>query len=822
MYHIEYSIDEISQVLHAQAFIRDHHAVLHTIAFDSRKLTDQKHTLYFALQGRRDGHRFIGEAYAQGIRNFVISEHDLVAIYPEANFLLVKNTLDGLQQLTACHRLKFNYPVIAITGSNGKTIVKDWLYQLLSPEKNIVRSPKSYNSQLGVPLSVWEMREDHTLAIIEAGISKSGEMNRLQRVIRPSIGILTNIGEAHNEGFSSKQDKIAEKLTLFTDTDLFIYSPKYLKEFKGTLPGKRKFTWNWHENADLTITKGRISDDHRHYTLVALFRGQEIQCVIPFADAASIENAICCWATMLALNYSPEVARERLEKLHSVRMRLELKKGINNCSVIDDSYSLDVSSLSIALDFLHQQNQHQKRTLILSDVPETGIDAEALYREIAALLADKGVDRLIGVGKEISTQADKFTSETTFFPDTDTLLKKIDQLSFSDESILLKGARRFEFEKISKILVAKVHETVLEINLNALENNLNYYKSLLKPGVRITTMVKAFSYGSGSFEIANLLQFNKVDYLAVAFADEGVALREAGITLPIMVMNPDVMGFDTMIEHRLEPEIYNRRALRDFSSALQRKEQSHYPIHVKLDTGMHRSGFVSDEIDQLLPELLANHKVRVQSVFSHLTSSEDPEADDFTQSQIDLFTFLTQKIENALGYQVIKHIANTSAISRWPQAQFDMVRLGIGLYGVDSTFNAHNSPLQPVASLKTTISQIKALKAGETVGYNRKGVMLRDGKTATVKIGYADGYRRELGNGRGKMIVNGKMVPTIGNICMDVCMLDITDVDAREGDEVVVFNDYITVQDIAKELGTIPYEILTGISQRVKRVYFYE
>lgn len=823
MYHIEYSLAEIAEIIHAEAVIRDSDILLHTLAFDSRKLSDIDHSLFFALPGHRNGHDFIDEAYHSGIRCFVISEKRTFSdTYPDASFLIVGDTLKALQDLAACHRLKFNYPVIAITGSNGKTIVKEWLYQMITPEKSIVRSPKSYNSQIGVPLSVWSMNDEHSLAIIEAGVSRAGEMDALERIIKPSIGILTNIGEAHNEGFTSREEKISEKLKLFRDADLFIYSPAYLKGYKGDIPGKNKFTWCWHEKADLQIIDSEISDDHKYQFLRGKFRDTDVQCLVPFTDAASIENAVCCWATMLAMGYTPDITDLRLERLHQVKMRLELKKGINNCSVIDDSYSLDVSSLAIALDFLKQQNQHSQRTLILSDIPESGINSDTLYQQVAGLLVNKEVDRLVGVGSEITRHADKFSIEKSFFPDTASLLSNLDSLGFSNESILLKGARKFEFERISKLLTQKVHETVLEINLNALENNLNYYKSRLKPGVRITTMVKAFSYGSGSYEIANLLQFNKVDYLAVAFADEGVALREGGISLPIMVMNPDVMGFDTMVDHTLEPEIYSMRILKDFSRALKLKDRRNYPVHIKLDTGMHRSGFTEDEAELLIAELLRTPEIRVASIFSHFTSSEDPASDNFTQLQIDIFKRVTARIENALGYPAIKHIANTSAISRWPQAQFDMVRLGIGLYGTDSVFNTHHSPLQTVATLKTSISQIKTLKKGETVGYNRRGVMTRDGRTATVKIGYADGYRRDLGNGKGKMIVNGHVVPTIGSICMDMCMLDITGVDAREGDEVIVFNDQITVQDIANQLGTIPYEVLTGISQRVKRVYYYE
>jgi alanine racemase len=547
-----------------------------------------------------------------------------------------------------------------------------------------------------------------------------------------------------------------------------------------------------------------------------------VQCVVPFIDAASVENAICCWATVLALGYLPQDADVRLEKLHPIKMRLELKDGINNCSIIDDSYSADISSLAIALDFLKQQNQHAIRTLILSDIPEAGVDSETLYSQIAQLLENKEVTRFIGVGTEISKHTDKFSLKKSFFKDTDDLIFNLNSLKLYNETILLKGARAFGFERVSALLTKKVHETMLEINLNALEHNLNHYKSLLNKDVKLMVMVKAFSYGSGSYEIANLLQFNKVDWLAVAYADEGATLRKGGITLPIMVMNPDLMSFDSLIEHGLEPEIYSIRILKEFVAALNIKNRVDYPIHIKLDTGMHRLGFMEQDVEELLKELTDCPAVKISSVFSHLVASEDPESDDFTEMQISLFKEITEKIENTIGYSFLRHVSNTSAISRLPNAQFDMVRLGIGLYGIDVTSKNKRSPLHTVTTLKTSISQIKNLNPGDSVGYNRKGVMHSGGRVATVKIGYADGYSRKLGNGVGKMLVNGIEVHTIGNICMDMCMLDITGVNVNEGDEVIVFNEVIKVEEIASQLETIPYEVLTGISERVKRVYFYE
>jgi len=822
MSHTLYPVTEIKEVIFADAVLNNPEASIRTLTFDSRKLTDMEHALFFALKGRRDGHVFLQEAYEQGIRNFVISDHSPVLNKKkDINIFLVKDALLALHQLTSWHREQFDYPVIAITGSNGKTIVKEWLYQLLAPEKNIIRSPKSYNSQIGVPLSVWEMNDEHSMAIFEAGVSHAGEMINLAQVIIPTIGLLTNIGEAHNEGFADREEKIKEKLLLFENTDLFIYSPKYLEGYSGEIPGKKKFTWSWDEDADLRLIDDEVLED-KYLFIRGKYQDRDVQCVVPFIDAASVENAVCCWATILALGYLPQDADIRLEKLHPIKMRLELKDGINNCSIIDDSYSSDISSLAIALDFLKQQNQHLKRSLILSDIPEAGLDSDSLYTRVAKLLKNKEVDRFIGVGTEISQHADKFDIEKSFFSDTEGLLNHLEDLKLYNETILIKGARAFEFESISAALTKKVHETVLEINLNALEYNLNYYKSHLKKGVKIMVMVKAFSYGSGSFEIANILQFNKIDWLAVAYADEGVTLRKAGITLPIMVMNPDVMGFDVMVEHALEPEIYSFRVLRDFIEVLNRKNQEAYPVHIKLDTGMHRLGFMPSEIDSLLHELKNCPAIKIQSTFSHLVASEDPQSDDFTRQQIALFTETTGKIEDAIGYNFLRHISNTSGISRLPEAQFDMVRLGIGLYGIDGAFKNKKSPLQTVTTLKTSISQIKELQPGDTVGYNRKGLLPDGGKVATVKIGYADGYNRKLGNGNGKMLVNGVLVPTIGNICMDMCMLDITGIDVKEGDDVIVFNENIRVEDIAEQLETIPYELLTGISERVKRVYFYE
>ncbi|WP_316738877.1 bifunctional UDP-N-acetylmuramoyl-tripeptide:D-alanyl-D-alanine ligase/alanine racemase [Pedobacter aquatilis] len=814
-----YTISKIAEIIDADAKLVDDQNFIHYLIIDSRSVLVPENSVFFALASHRDGHEFIEDAYSKEIRNFVISDEKYVSKYPDCNFLIVDNTLIALQKLAQFHRQQFNLKTIGITGSNGKTIVKEWLYQLLAIDFNIVRSPKSYNSQIGVPLSVWQIDNENTLGIFEAGISAEHEMESIAEIIQPQIGILTNIGEAHAEGFASKRDKLTEKLKLFAAAELLIYSPDYVNEvnFKD-LPGKIKFSWSTNQAADLRIIA--VEPIENNCYLRAIFQDREIECLLPFKDKASIENGMICWATMLAMGYTPAEADSRLEKLSHVSMRLELKNGINQCSIIDDSYSADISSLAIALDFLNQQNQHEKKTVILSDLFETGKDELDLYTEIADLLTQKKVTRVIGIGTQIVKYKSLYKFETQFFEDTNAFFDAFPGLLFSHETILVKGARRFEFGRISKLLTQKIHDTVLEIDLNAMVGNLQFYRSKIKPGIKIMAMVKAFSYGSGSFEIANLLQFHKVDYLAVAYADEGIALRKAGITLPIMVMSPEVSAFEAIIKHKLEPEIYSLEIFKSFLNALSDYDFN-YPIHIKIDSGMHRLGFDTTEIEAISTLLKDNQRVKVESIFSHLVASGEAEHDGFTQQQIDKFKITSAELVNILGYKPLLHIANTSGISRWPDAQMDMVRLGIGLYGFDGGLQ-NNKGLQTVMVLRTTVTQIKTLAAGETVGYSRRGVMPNGGKIATVKIGYADGYNRAFGNGVGKMLINGKIVPTIGSICMDMTMLDVTSLDVKAGDEAIVFNKEHTIMQLAEDINTIPYEILTNISQRVKRVYFYE
>jgi alanine racemase len=822
-----YTIDDIAGIISGKLTVRaPSDDSISELVTDSRSVNLPVTSLFFALQGdRHDGHRFIEDLFVQGVRNFIVSSLTPSQELLNANFIKVEDTLAALQRFAAFHRQRFSFPVIGITGSNGKTIVKEWIYQLLRADKSIVRSPKSYNSQTGVPLSVWKMNVEHQLAVFEAGISKPDEMQKLEEIIRPGYGIFTNIGSAHDENFTSEEQKIKEKLLLFKDSEVLIYCKDYsslereIEQFNFRNKEIRKFAWSRKSKADLQV--GRITKSSDETEIQAVYQNNFISIRIPFTDDASIENAVLCWSLMLALGYPNDVIRERMIFLSPVAMRLEMKNGINNCSVINDSYNSDIGSLKIALDFLNQQKQHAKRTVILSDILQSGKNEENLYREVAGLLKSKGVDRIVGIGPAISRQQDFFTSSKKFYQSTDDFMRDYSPSDFRDESILLKGARLFGFEKISKVLQQKSHETVLEINLNALVHNLNYYRSRLKPETKIMAMVKATSYGSGSFEIANVLQFHHVDYLAVAYTDEGIELRKSGITLPIMIMNPEIVSFELMLRYKLEPEIYNFRLLNQLQDVLRKYKGDPVKIHIKLDTGMHRLGFGEDDINELVVRLNNNKNLKVESVFSHLSSSDEAEHDGFTKIQIERLRKMSNTISDNLTYPVMRHMLNSSGILRFNEAQFEMVRLGIGLYGFSSTPHEQQQ-LQHVATLKTTISQIRNVSAKETIGYNRKGKLKRDTIVATVAIGYADGINRRFGNGAGKMLVNGKAAPTIGNICMDMCMLDITDVQAREGDEVIVFGAEYPVSKMAEAIGSIPYEVLVNVSQRVKRVYFQE
>ena len=823
---MKYPIQDIADIVKGQwQQFRTNDAIEHLL-LDSRRLIFPATSLFIALRGpRRDGRRFMEELYRRGVRNFMIereasavgkedrpADNPATAAMPDANIIVVPDTLKALQELAAWRRRQFSIPVIGITGSNGKTTVKEWLNQLLAADYRIVRSPKSYNSQIGVPLSVWQLEPAHELAIFEAGISRRGEMVRLEAVIRPTIGIFTNIGEAHSEGFDSLAEKAAEKLKLFEGADVLIYcndQPETVKAINEWVKRKagdyvpRLFPWGHGPGAAVSIDPASFP--------------------IPFTDDASIENAMHCVAACLWLQVPVEKIAARIAMLAPIAMRLELKAGINHCSIINDSYSADLSSLAIALDFLSQQQQHARHTVILSDILGSGRPPQELYAEVARALQQKKVDRLIGIGTTIGGHAtvigEWFGGETVYYPTVAAFREDLYRLHFHDETVLLKGARIFEFEEIDKWLTEQIHQTVMEVDLNAMAANLGAYRQLLQPATKIMAMVKAFAYGSGSFEIASLLQFHGVDYLGVAYADEGVALRKGGIRMPIMIMNTETSSFDSLVQYNLEPVIYSFPLLRTFDNWLKKEGIPNFPVHIELETGMNRLGFPAADWDELC-HVLPVSAFKVQSVFSHFAASEEAQQDAFSRGQGAAYLAAADQLEKALGYSFIRHMVNSAGIVRHPQWQLDMVRLGIGLYGIDSA-NTHLLDLQEVSTLKTTIAQIKHLHEGDTIGYNRRGIAAPGTVIATVRIGYADGYSRNLGNGAGKMWIKDRLAPTIGSISMDLTMIDITGIPGvREGDEVVVFGKELSVSQLAVWAQTIPYEILTGVSQRVKRIYF--
>ncbi len=800
--------------------------IINELLTDSRQLIYPATTLFFAIKSKRnDGHNYIEELYNKGVRAFVVEKFNEENNFKDAVFIVVKNTLQALQEIAAFHRSRFNIPVIGITGSNGKTIVKEWLYQLLCEDYNIVKSPKSYNSQIGVPLSIWQMNEEHNLAIFEAGISEPHEMDNLQNMIKPTLGIFTNIGQAHSANFINNSQKVGEKLKLFKQVETLIYCADYFDIQERIIKTELNkniglFTWSKNHPANLKIKN--ITKTGFSTIITGLYDNKNYEIKIPFLDNASIENAIHCWSAMLRLGYNNDIISQRMKHLVAIEMRLELKEGINNSSIINDSYNSDINSLAIALDFLNQQKQHKNKTVILSDILQSGKSDEELYTEVAALCKEKGVKKIIGIGSAIINYKHLFEIENEFYPDTETFLNNLKLNDFKNQSILLKGSRIYEFERISNVLEQKVHQTVLEINLSAIINNLNYFRGLLKPDTKVMAMVKAFSYGSGSFEIANALQFHKVDYLAVAYADEGVELRKAGINLPIMVMNPEEESFVAMFKYKLEPEIYSFRILSILEKSLYIQQVDEIvPIHIKLDTGMHRLGFEENDIEKLIELLKNNTKLKIASVFSHLAAADDKTHDNFTLSQIDKFDRLSNKIINNFNYLILRHILNSAGIHRFPQAQYDMVRLGIGLYGVH--YNEQEQfKLQNVSKLKSCISQIKEIPANTSIGYNRSFIAKDNMKIAVIPIGYADGLSRTLSNGKGKVLIKGKFAPIVGNICMDMCMVDITNINCNEGDEVIIFGEDYPIIEFAKTLGTIPYEVLTSISRRVKRIYYQE
>jgi alanine racemase len=822
-----YTAQQIAQVLSPETELKPSkytEAKLKYILTDSRRLREAALSVFFALKTERnDGSKYIADLYKKGVRVFVVQKD-----YPEFNkfseaiYIAVEDTLKALQTIVKHHRQQFDIPIIGITGSNGKTILKEWIFELLKKDKKVVRTPRSYNSQIGVPLSVWMLDETTDVGVFEAGISKDGEMSRLERIIQPNIGIFSNIGDAHQENFIDYRHKISEKIKLFTNCNTIIYcKDNQLIDLQFSdskmFEDKNLLTWSEKFSADLRVTDKKQASSKTIIT--ALYNGEELSFSIPFVDAASYENMMHICLLLLHMGYKLEDVQNRISNLSHIAMRLEQKQAVNDCTIINDSYNSDIGSLNIALDFLSQQYQHQKRTLILSDILQSGRNASVLYKDVADLLKQKTVNRFIGIGEGISSMANLFDENSSFYPTTDVFLEDLSLDDFQNEAILIKGARKFEFERISNFLQNKNHETILEVNLSNLIYNLNYFRSKLKPKVKLMAMVKAFSYGAGSVEVSNVLQFHNVDYLAVAYADEGVALRKAGIALPIMVMNPEEMSMDLMIRYRLEPEIYSFRTLMAYYEAIRESGTVYGPMHIKIETGMNRLGFVEKDIPELIQFVQSNPTLKIASVFSHLAGSDDVQFDGFTQQQIAIFSKISERVCKAFPYHIIRHISNSNGIIRHPNAQFDMVRLGIGMYGVSTEAS---SSLKEVNSLHTRLSQVKEVSSSDTIGYNRSGKLLEGGKIGIVPIGYADGIRRSLGNGKGQFWINGKLAPVVGNVCMDMCMLDLTGIDAKEGDLVEVFGSNYSIEHIAKQMDTIAYEVLTGISQRVKRIYYQE
>ncbi|MDR1339590.1 MAG: bifunctional UDP-N-acetylmuramoyl-tripeptide:D-alanyl-D-alanine ligase/alanine racemase [Prevotellaceae bacterium] len=828
---MQYKLSVISDIVEGIRLGDD--VIINHVFVDSRNRVERMEAaLFVAIRGERhDGHDYVGELYAKGIRNFIVDRDFSLENIREENVVIVENTLKAIQDIAADCRDSFSFPVLGITGSNGKTCVKEWIYQIFQSAETISRSPKSYNSQTGVPLSILLSDSASTLGIFEAGISLPGEMSRLEKILHPDTGIFTNIGDAHQENFRDIGQKINEKLQLFRKSELLIYCSDYTALHRAVSESQHEystFTWGHGDECKLkildktciqnrTVLKIRINDSKLKERY-----GNEQEFEIPFSDSASMENAMHCIAFALTKGFDISLLKASLANIAPVAMRLELKEGINRCTIINDSYNSDINSLTIALDFLDGLTQHERKTLILSDIMQSESDEGKLYRQVSKLLQSRGISRFTGIGEALERNSACFIENTdipdcSFYRDTDKFLKRCNKAGFSNEAVLLKGSRQFRFEKISRLLEVQVHQTVLEVNMNALVDNLNYFRSKLNEGVKLMAMVKASSYGLGSSEIAALLQYHRVDYLAVAYVDEGVGLRENGITMPVVVLNTEPDNFDIMIEYRLEPEIYSINSLLSFLKTASGMGISSYPVHIKADTGMHRLGFAENDLPELCRILKNSQTVKAASVFSHLVASEDSRHDGFTVLQIERFKIFCRLLEQGIGYPFIKHILNSSGIERFPDAQFDMTRLGIGLYGVG--IDANRNCLARVGTLSSAIVQIKQVGEGETVGYGRHGKVTSPKTIATIPIGYADGLNRKLGNGKGYFTVNGKPAPITGNICMDSCMIDITGMDAGEGDRVIVMGDAPSVYEIADATDTIPYEILTGISQRVKRVY---
>ncbi len=824
---MQYTIEQIAEILQGKNHLPSPQSKVTRLLTDSRSLGFPEDTLFFAIKTRHgDGHNYIEELYKRGVKHFVVNDETLCSRYADANFIVVDNSLSALQALSAHHRREFNIPVVGITGSDGKTIVKEWLYQLTAGTYNVTRSPRSYNSQIGVPLSVWMLGEDSGLGIFEAGISQPQEMDKLEQIIKPTIGILTNISSAHQENFNTIQEKCIEKLSLFRKCDILIYNadnPIISKCITRSILPSREIAWS-RTDPERALYIESTTKDERGTTVSYQYLTMKNSYRIPFLDEASIEDSINCLAAALYLMIPPEVIAERMEKLEPVAMRLEVKEGKRGCMIINDSYNSDTASLDIALDFMERRSNMSpglKRTLILADIMQTGESAQTLYQTVIKHIAERKINKFIGIGKEINSQAEKFKSlniECHFFDNTTEFIASPVIKGLQNECILIKGSRSFHFEDVTEALEKKVHQTILEVNLRALRDNLNNYRNNLERETKVVCMVKASAYGSGALEVGRTLQECNVDYLAVAVADEGAELRKEGITTGIIVMNPEPSSYKALFDNKLEPEVYSFGMLKSLVQAACHEGITDYPVHIKIDTGMHRLGFLPEEVPALIEELKRQTALTPRSVFSHFAGSDSTRFDDFTQEQVSRFEKAAKMLQSAFSHKILRHICNSAGAERFTNVQYDMVRLGIGLYGISPI--GENSKMQPISTLRTIILQIHNVPANETVGYSRKGVLGRDSRIAALPIGYADGLNRRLGNGNGYCIVNGKKAPYIGNICMDVCMIDVTDIDCKEGDNVEIFGPALPVTTIADRLDTIPYEVLTSVSNRIKRVYY--
>ena len=826
---MNYTIEKITTLIGARR-IGTADAKIGWLLTDSRSLCFPEETLFFALKSaRNDGHRYIEDLYRRGVRNFVVESNSPFSIFnsqfEDANFLVVPSPLEALQRLAERHRDEFDCPIVGITGSNGKTMVKEWLYQLLSPQMAVTRSPKSYNSQIGVPLSIWLLSDQTQVGLFEAGISEPGEMDALHDIIQPTIGVLTSLGAAHQENFRSLEEKCMEKLQLFKGAKVIAYNSDddiVSRCIRRSGYQGEKIGWS-RENISAPLYIERVTSQASSTSVSYIYKGSRGCYQLPFYDEASLQCSFACAAIALYLGVAPDQLSERMMTLEPVAMRLEVKEGQRGCTLINDSYNSDINSLGIALDFMSRRvNDQRSRTLVLSDIFQSGMPPTELYREVSSLCQKRDINKLIGIGPNITSQRAVFSvGEEYFFATTDDFLHSDVFRNLHDEVVLIKGARPFGFDRITERLEQKVHETILEVNLNALVDNLNYYRSFMKPETKLVCMVKADAYGAGAVEVAKTLQDHRVDYLAVAVADEGVTLRRNGITQNIMIMNPEMTAFKTMFDYDLEPEVYSFRLMDALIQAAEKQGITGWPVHIKLDTGMHRLGFDPEkDMDELIHRLKHQNAIIPRSVFSHFVGSDSVDFDRFSAEQFSKFDEASAKLQAAFSHKILRHICNSAGIVHFPERHLDMCRLGLGLYGYDPM--GADAPLRPVSTLKTTILQLRRVPKEETVGYSRKGILKRDSLIAAIPIGYADGLSRHLGRGAGYCMVNGQKAPYVGNICMDVAMIDVTDIPCQEGDSVEIFGDHLPVDVLSNVLDTIPYEVLTAVSGRVKKVYFQD